>query len=212
MKTKIQTTSLALAIGGLMFAASAGAQNLDVDRLAATDEDAASCAAVRWDTRLLAEYPRVAKACHEVIESNGQKWARFETELVGVNRSGAVKSNFKDRQDNYMGAITIMPAHDQTVEIGGKAYRFSDLRAGQMLNVYVPEGMYAFSLAPGAPPAEVVEIVDEPAPVVATTTSPTRVADRLPSTAGPLPWFALGGLLSLAGGIGVAIRRRMNAA
>ncbi|MEX0899773.1 MAG: LPXTG cell wall anchor domain-containing protein [Gammaproteobacteria bacterium] len=208
MNIKMETTGLSLVIGGLLFAATTVAQDLDVDKLAATDENAASCAAVRWDTRLLAEYPRVAKACHEVIMVEGQKWARFETELVSVNRSGAVKSNFKDRQDNYMGAITIMPAHDQTVAIDGTDYRFSDLRAGQMLNVYVPEGMYAFSMAPGTPPAQVVEIVNEPEPVVAAAPVPAR----LPSTAGPLPWLALGGLFSLAGGIGFAIRRRMNAA
>ncbi len=208
MKLKMETMGLALAICGLMFAGVTVAQDLDVDSLSATDEDAASCAAVKWNAQLLAEYPRVAKACHEVIESDGQKWARFETELVGVNRSGAVRSNFKDRQDNYMGAITIMPAHDQMVAIDGRDYRFSELRAGQMLNVYVPEGTYGFSLAPGAPPAQVVEISEEPAPVA--TAEP--VVARLPSTAGPLPWFALGGLLSLAGGIGIAIRRRMIAA
>lgn len=208
MKSKMQSTSLVLVISGFMFAATAVAQNLDVDSLDATDENAASCAAVNWNAQLLAEYPRVAQACHEVIESNGQKWARFETELVGVNRSGAVKSNFKDRQNNFMGAITIMPAHDQMVEIDGRDYRFSELRAGQMLNVYVPEGMYAFSMAPGAPPAQVVEISEKPAP----TTTAGPVVARLPSTAGPLPWFALGGLLSLAGGIGFSIRRRMNAA
>lgn len=203
MKLKIETTGLALALCGFMFAGATVAQDLDVDSLSATDEDAASCAAVQWNAQLLAEYPRVAQACHEVIMSDGKKWARFETELVGVNRSGAVKSNFKDRQDQYMGAITIMPDHDQMVAIDGRDYRFSELRAGQMLNVYVPEGAYGFSLAPGAPPAQVVEISEEPAPIVVA---------RLPSTAGPLPWFALGGLLSLAGGIGFAIRRRMIAA
>ena len=205
MKDKMETTRLALVIGGLLLASAAGAQDLDVEALATTDQDAASCAAVQWDARLLAEYPRVAQACHEVIVSDGQKWARFETELVSVNRSGAVKSNFKDRDDNYMGAITITPAHDQTVEIDGTQYEFSALRPGQMLNVYVPEGMYAFSMAPGAPPAEVVEIVDEPAPA-------DPVIARLPSTAGPLPWLALGGLVSLLGGIGFAIRRRMTPA
>ena len=205
MKDKMETTRLALVIGGLLLASAAGAQDLDVEALATTDQNAASCAAVQWDARLLAEYPRVAQACHEVIVSDGQKWARFETELVSVNRSGAVKSNFKDRDDNYMGAITITPAHDQTVEIDGTQYEFSALRPGQMLNVYVPEGMYAFSMAPGAPPAEVVEIVDEPAPA-------DPVIARLPSTAGPLPWLALGGLVSLLGGIGFAIRRRMTPA
>lgn len=208
MNSKIGTTGLALLISGLMFSATTVAQDLDVGNLASTDENAASCAAVNWNAQLLREYPRVAQACHEVIESGGRKWARFETELVSVNRSGAVKSNFKDRQDNYMGAITIMPAHDQMVAIDGRNYRFSELRAGQMLNVYVPEGMYGFSMAPGAPPAQVVEISEEPAPVAAAE----PVIARLPSTAGPLPWFALGGLLSLAGGVGFAIRRRMNAA
>ena len=205
MKDKMETASLALVIGGLLLASAAGAQDLDVEALATTDQNAASCAAVQWDARLLAEYPRVAQACHEVIVSDGQKWARFETELVSVNRSGAVKSNFKDRDDNYMGAITITPAHDQTVEIDGTQYEFSALRPGQMLNVYVPEGMYAFSMAPGAPPAEVVQISDEPAPA-------DPVIARLPSTAGPLPWLALGGLVSLLGGIGFAIRRRMTPA
>ena len=208
MKTKTDTTSLALVIGGLLLASTAGAQALDVEALATTDQNAASCAAVQWDARLLAEYPRVAQACHEVIVSDGQKWARFETELVSVNRSGAVKSNFKDRQDNYMGAITITPAHDQTVEIDGAQYEFSALRPGQMLNVYVPEGMYAFSMAPGAPPAQAVEIADEP---IATVAAGPVIA-QLPSTAGPLPWLVVGGLASLLGGIGFAIRRRLTPA
>lgn len=205
MKTKMSVT---LMLTGLFLAGTAGAQQpLDTQRLADTDVDAASCAAVSWHQDLLAAYPRAGLACHEVIVVNGERWARFETVFQQENRGGSVRSNFRDRQGRSMGSLTMMPAHDQRVLIDGREYAFSELQRGQVLNVYVPEGAYAFALTPGAPVAQraqVVEIVQQPA------AQPTRVvATQLPRTAGPLPFLALGGLLSLLGGLGLTIRRRL---
>jgi hypothetical protein len=181
---------------------------------------AASCAEVAWDRQLLAQYPRLAEGCQEVIVVNGQKWARFAADLLRTNRDGSVTLDFNDRQGRSMQELTLMPGPDQTVEIAGRDYPFSDLERGQELNLYVPEGVYAIGLVPGAAPERLARIVREPiqvaqaqpAPAAATQLAqaepPARTPDRLPSTAGSLPLLALGGLVSLLAGMGLAIRRR----
>lgn len=194
-------------IAALAMSATAGAQApLDTASLDDPEVHAASCRAVNWHLQLLETYARAAEACHEVIVSGGERWARFETQLIRVNSDGSVRSNFRDRQGNDMGAITIMPAADQRVDIDGREYRFSELRPGQVLNIYVPEGMNSFALAPSAPVAQHVRVVEiQPVTYVA----PARVATTrtLPSTAGPLPLVAIGGVFALLGGLGFSIRR-----
>jgi hypothetical protein len=63
------------------------------------------------------------------------------------------------------------------------------------------------------PPEQVARILPVSAPL------PTRVAMALPAispqamlpeTAGPLPWFAVTGLLSLIGGLGLTLSRRFS--
>lgn len=210
MKSSINL--LLLLLSGLAFSVAASAQDsFNEENLDDPEVHAASCRAVDWNRRMLAEYPRLSEACHEVITSGGERWARFETELVEVNRNGSVKSNFRNRQGRNMGAITIQPARDQRVDIDGREYRFEELRPGQVLNVYVPEGAYSFAFAPDAPAEQHVRVVEiQPEPYEA----PVRMASSrsLPSTAGPLPLLLIGGALSLLGGLGFTIRRRYTSA
>jgi hypothetical protein len=114
-----------------------------------------------------------------------------------------------------MEELNLMPAQGQRVSIDGRPYRFSDLKRGQQLNLYVPEGMYALALEPGAPPEQLAQIVAPSAQRVqlaqadrAPAPAATATAQRLPSTAGPLPFLVLGGLASLLAGLGLSIRRR----
>lgn len=210
MKANIFT----LLLTGLALSSVAGAaETLDKANMDDPEVHAASCRAVDWDPQLQAQYPRLAEACHEVIMSGGERWARFESELIRVNHDGSVKSNFRDRNGSTMGAITIMPARDQMVTIEGEEYKFSELQPGQVLNIYVPEGASSFALTPDAPVERHVRVIEiQPEPYVAPA-APARVASTrvLPRTAGPLPLVLIGGLLALLGGLGFTIRRRSSA-
>jgi hypothetical protein len=175
---------------------------------------------VAWNKDLLAQYPRLAEGCHEVVIAEGSKYARFQADLVRSNRDGTVTLQFKDRQGRSMDELTLLPAAEQRVSIDGRTYRFSELTRGQELNLYVPEGTYGIASAPGARTEQLAQIVTEPVQVAPADRAPAPAAqlaqaDRtpartLPRTAGPLPFVALAGLMALLGGLGLTIRRRFS--
>jgi hypothetical protein len=222
METKmneVSTARLAMTLFAVMCASTAGAQQpLDTQDLAATRVQAASCADVEWETNLLAQYPRIAEGCQEVIGANGRQWARFEAELLRSNPNGTVTLNFKNREGRSLETLTLMPVDGQRVAIGSRQYRFSELEAGQTLSLYVPEGIFAVAAEVGAPTEQLAQIVREPVqlaqaqPAPQPAAQPAQPRQTLPQTAGALPLVALAGLLSAFGGVGLGIRRRLLAA
>lgn len=180
--------------------------------------DRASCTEIDWHRDLVDAYPWVGDACHETVMVNGRKWARFEAEFQELRRDGTVISDFRDERGRSLGSVSLEPDADQRVLLDGRPTRFSELRRGQVLNFYAPEGVYALTAEPGAPADQQVQFAERPAERRNTTQSDRRLAqaeqatsnrrDRLPETAGPLPMLALGGMLSLLGGITLSSRRR----
>ncbi len=195
------------------------------------DMDRTSCDEVDWHQDMVRDYPWVADACHEAVIVDGQKWARFEAEFEQVNNDGTITSDFKNNRGRSMGSVNLEPGRDQRVMLDGQPTPFTDLRRGQVLNFYAPEGMYAFTTEPGVPESEQVQIADRSGDremadedsdrtdraderrsgeLAEADRDSTDRQDTLPATAGPLPIIALGGLLSLLGGITLTLRRRFT--
>jgi hypothetical protein len=172
-----------------------------------------SCGQVEigWNPALIDQYPDIPSACHEVVTSQGVKFARFEADFVRVNNDGSVTSAFVDPRGRKVGQYTLIPGPTQQVTLSGRRYPFSALRPGQRINLYVPEGAYGLASEPVASPTYIGEIaayepvpVEQPVEVARVEPAPTR----LPQTAGLTPWITTAGLLSLlfAGGLGAARR------
>lgn len=195
------------------------------------DMDRTSCNEIDWHEDMIRDYPWVADACHEAVIVDGQKWARFEAVFDRLNNDGTITSNFRNDRGRPMGNVNLVPDRDQRVMLDGRPTQFSELRRGQVLNFYAPEGLYAFTTEPGAPESEQVQIADRPVgrelaeedsdrtasaderrsrELAAAERDSTARQATLPATAGPLPIIALGGLLSLLGGITLTLRRRFT--
>ncbi|MFU8833056.1 MAG: hypothetical protein ACNA7J_13020 [Wenzhouxiangella sp.] len=202
---------LAGLIGSSTLAAQQTRDRVDMPR---PSTDVSSCQNLEWNTSLLTRYPWVKESCHEVIVVEGQKWARFEADFARMNRDGTFDVDFLNRSGRSQGVVSLKPRANQTVLLDNREYAFSDLRADQRLNFYVPEGAMGFAVAPGAARAELVEIVEprrsdaESERFAQAEPRQDRRATTLPATAGPLPLFALGGVFALLGGLGMTMRRR----
>jgi hypothetical protein len=174
-------------------------------------EQAQSCADVDWNKDMTRNHPRLVEACREVVASGGTNWARFEAKFARIEPDGRVSFSIRDSRDRPIEEVTLQTATGQVAYIDNRATPFSQLERDQLVNLYVPEGQYGFVTQPGAP-LEQIAVVTAPAAAAAPATTRVAVAEPraavLPATASPLPWFALGGVLSLLGAVGLRLGRR----
>lgn len=98
---------------------------------------------------LLAQYPRIADTCQEVVISNGNKWARFTGKFFRLKRDGSILITIDYRNGLSMGQLALMPTQEQRVPINGRLVRFSDLPHGRQLDLYMAEGRFAVATGPG---------------------------------------------------------------
>ena len=104
---------------------------------------------ITFSQEFLERYPKAGAACREVKVENGEKWARFDANVVRVRRN-RVTADFVDRYDRSVGSITFDASPDARVEVNGRAERFSSLRPGDKLSFWMPESRVGFYAQPGA--------------------------------------------------------------
>lgn len=213
----IQSKTLSCLTAVLLSGTLLGVAGAQQDSFPREREQARTCAEVDWNKDMTSNHPSLVDACREVVTAGGRDWARFEAKFGRVESDGTVSFSIRDSRDRHVEDVTLQLAPGQVAYIDDRATPFSQLRRDQVVNLYVPEGQYGFVTQPGAP-REQVASVRAPARGSGSASAPasgtTRVAaveprsSMLPATAGPLPWFALGGLLSLLGAVGIRLGRR----
>jgi hypothetical protein len=192
------------ALLGVAFAGSAFAADTQKD-FPTERTQPVSCDQVKWNADMLLDHPALVEACQEVVVVDGESWARFEAKFVKIDPDGQVHFSVRDKRDRSIEEVEITPTPGQVAYIDGQETPFRRLRSTQRVNLYVPEGEYGFATQPGAPRTQLASMAPAKPVMVAQR---DRLPAVLPQTAGPLPWIALGGLLSLLGGLGMTLRRK----
>ena len=91
---------------GLMCSIDAAAQESSGAAFTATGE---SCEEVTWSEEALEQYPRIASACREVMERDGDYFVRFEGEVRSVaDRGGRVTVAFEDGDTGMVNPVLSM--------------------------------------------------------------------------------------------------------
>ena len=220
----INTTRLTMTLLALGLSAGALAQQPTSDNFPAARDRPATCEDFKWSDQMLQEYPRVANACQEVVTVDGQTFARFNAQFVRVESDGVVNFTVRDRNESFVDELTIQPAQGQMAYINDRPTEFRNLRTSDAINLYAAEDEYGFATQPRGPREQRAQLRTVAAqPIAATRTPAEPLYDRttavaqvderaprmLPQTAGSLPWVALAGMLSLLGGLGLAIQRKL---
>jgi hypothetical protein len=219
MKT---TTTLTLT-GSLLALAMAGGVSAQTPDFPPERVAPRTCTDFEFEQRMRSEHPRIINACQEVVVAEGTQWARFDARFDRVNSDRTVTFKVLDRDQRVVGDLTVEPSPGQVAYIDNREVPFDRLQPQDQLNLYAAEGRYGFSSRAGStrdqfartPRATTAQTAADTRTTADTewrtdtrTAQQDRRASTLPRTAGPLPWFALGGALSLVGGLGLMLRRR----
>lgn len=161
-----------------------------------------SCSDVRWSAEALAQYPRIATACRDVMQRDGKYYVRFEGQVRRVAERGRqLTIDFRDGD-----TLTLTPPENLSLSINGRETATRDLRPGDSLTFYVPQDQLAASFFAGQPqtaPPQVVPI-EPPREIVAQNQPPRQT---LPRTASWWPLTAFVGAELLAVGLLLWLRR-----
>ena len=163
------------------------------------------CGDITFTGPVASQFPEAKNACLEMVTRNGQQFAHFKGEIVGVS-GNQVRARFKLPNGQYSKTYSFTPQSGARININGARYRFNELSKGQELDVYVPPDRWEFNLPEtenfaAAPPADVVRI----------TTITVAAAPTLPKTASSVPLVGVLSVVLLALGTGLTlIRRRLS--
>ena len=124
MRKSITSTLIALALAAM--AAPVSAQ---------TD---LSCADIDFASAVRANYPDVDQACLDVVERNGELFAKTSVEVIRA-RGNNVTFKFQHADGSFGPVQTAQLDPSWRAAIEGRNVRARDLVRGQQLNVYLPQ-------------------------------------------------------------------------
>jgi hypothetical protein len=164
------------------FAATSVAQN---------QTSALTCADFKPTAEALTRFPDLTGACEEVVERNGELYAKF----VAIVRRASNRS-----VTLYLPAtehtFTVKPDSDARVLLGGRSSRIRDLARGQEVRIYLSTRQFA------SPNIEEIAFVTEEKVLLVHRVTP---AAALPTTASIWPTVGLAGFVLFM--LGLARRR-----
>ncbi len=166
-----------------------------------------TCSDITFTPEAFAAYEFIDQACLEMVDRNGETFAKMTAKVVAQTGSGThVRYTHADGE--------LGPRHksnapkDFEAILSGRAVKLKNMLVDQEVNIYLSDAYWA------PPPVEVAaaaaEVVEEapppPPPPPAPEPEPEPVV--LPTTAGPLPWLALFGTLFLVLGGALRLSRK----
>lgn len=107
------------------------------------------CSKIRWNGDFLAQYPLAAVVCADVVEKDGRNFARFDGVVTSAN-SKEIVLDFVNVRGDAVRAMRIVPGPTQTVTVNGETKLLKDVKRGDRLSVYLPEGAIGVVTDPGA--------------------------------------------------------------
>jgi hypothetical protein len=164
-----------------------------------------SCEDVTWSDAALAEYPNIASACQDVMEREGMYYVKFEGEVRRVRNSGQqVTVNFRGGD-----TLTLTPPEGMNLTIDGRTRQARDLRPGDQLTFYVPQDQLAATFFADEAATTQPQVVPITPPEELVAQDDSSANEVLPTTAGVLPYGAVAGVLLLAAGGLLTLRRKL---
>ena len=114
----------------------------------------------KYNQAFLERFHNASAACREVIEKDGQRWARFDADVVGVN-GNQVTVRFVTAYENPLPQITLNAKPYALVRVDGKPSRYSQIKEGDRISFWVAQNHAEFYSQPLAGQNEKIAVMED---------------------------------------------------
>ena len=170
--------------------------------LPATAQTDLTCDDITFGYEVTSKFANVGDACLDVVEVDGERFAKLSVELV---RTGNNRATFKFKMPDGSYGPTQTADLDPSwrTEIDGRNYRIRELARGQELNIYVPSDRWEAHVATNTTGYFAVYY-----PVAMDDEDMGGSGAALPATASFMPMFGLFGGAALFSAFLMSVFRR----
>lgn len=162
-----------------------------------------TCDDIVFGPEVTSRYADVAAGCWDVVELNGERFAKMKVEILET-RGRTARFRFKHPGGGYGPAESTTVDADWRTELDGQSYSMRQLNAGQDLNIYLPSDRWEANLG------DTSGVLTTYYAIVMVEESSSGSGAALPSTASALPLIGLLGVGSLFAAFLMRIRRRRD--
>lgn len=108
------------------------------------------CKDIVFDQTFLGRYSYAPAACQDVVIKNDKKMVKFSGRVSKVEKGDVSVTFLNVRGSAIEGAkdLTFTPTPDMDFSVNGKKVKAKDLKVGDSLNFYVPEGRLGLVMDP----------------------------------------------------------------
>jgi hypothetical protein len=113
------------------------------------------CQSVNFGADVLEKFPNAVAACRGVKEKDGVVYARYVAKVVDTGQ-GKVTIVFENKDGKGVSKVVLAPAADASLNMGGKEMKYSSLKKGDVIDMWVPHSRFGLYGTPGGPKLTVV--------------------------------------------------------
>ncbi len=109
--------------------------------------DRLGCDSVNFGEEVLAKFPNAKVACIDVKEENGGIYAHYRADVVAVDKD-AVTVHLLDHEGKAISKVKFVPTADSVAKVEGKETKFTDLKKGTKLDLYIEHSQWGLYASP----------------------------------------------------------------
>jgi len=137
-----------LACAALVLPVAIGSQLVSAEQVGSDTGTVIPCSDLTFSKAFLAKYPKAPAACIEARTYNGKKYAKFDGKVY-LREGHDMTVQINNVAGDALSAITVQPSTTATLLINGKETKFSDLKVGDPISIWVSQDRFSFYSAPG---------------------------------------------------------------
>jgi hypothetical protein len=117
--------------------------------------DDLGCGSVNFGEEVLAQFPNAKAACRGVMKKGDTVYARYVAEVVSADKE-AVTLILLGQDGKGVSKVTLAPTDADTVSMDGKDTKYSSLKKGDKIDMWVPHSRWGLYGKPGGPKMTIV--------------------------------------------------------